>query len=357
MKITSYTLHRLNIPLPLPIGDSQVRFDEHWLTVLELHCDNGTTGVGFGLQQGKPTCSLADLKMQFEYSCWNALKDQPPLHLAQRITRPRGGNVGGGYLILPVETALWDLVGKQLEMPLYRVFGGEHREVRAYGSTLDFRLSDEDFRKKLQRVSDCGFRAVKTKVGHTDIQWDLRRLAMVYDVMGKDIDLMVDANEAWSVKETLIRMNRYRDAGFEIFWIEDPITRGDYEGYARLCTELTFTRVNTGEYVGFSEKRQLLERGAVDVLNLHDAIHVTRAAAHLAADYGIPTSMGNTFLEIGVHLGASLPECLYMEFSDLAWNEIAQEPVEFRDGFALAPDRPGHGMELNQDKLTFYSKP
>ncbi len=355
MKITEYTLHRLHLPLREPIGDSQVRFVDHWMTVVELHTDEGHSGVGFQIQQGMPTASLADLKTQFEYGVWPSLLGGSPIGLAQRLTRPRGGNVGGGYLTPPVETALWDLIGKQQQQPLYQVLGGNSPRVSAYGSTLDFHLDDTEFRVKLERCFQQGFTAIKTKVGHPDIAWDLRRLAILKEVMGDDVRIMVDANEAWTVKETLIRLNTYRDAGHEIFWIEDPITRDDYEGYARLCGELSFTRVNTGEYLGYSGKRRLLEHNAVDVLNVHDSISTTRSAAWLAADHGVPVSLGNTILELGVHLAASLPECLCLEFSDLVWNEIAVEPVGFEDGFAIAPNRPGHGIELDRDKLAFYS--
>lgn len=357
MKIREYTLHRLHLPLREPIGDSQVRFVDHWMTVVELHTETGHSGVGFQIQQGLPTASLADLNTQFEYDVWPSLAGGLPMGLAQRISRPRGGNVGGGYLTLPVETALWDLIGKQQNQPLYKVLGGENPRVPAYGSTLDFRLDDTEFRGKLERVREQGFTAVKTKVGHPDISWDLRRLSIVKEVMGEVVRLMVDANEAWSVKETLIRLNTYRDAGHEIFWIEDPISRDDYKGYARLCAELSFTQVNAGEYLDYSGKRQLLEHNAVDVLNLHDSVSKTRAAAWLAADYGVPISLGNTILELGVHLAASLPECLCLEFSDLVWNELAVEPIRFEDGFAIAPDRPGHGIELDRDKLSFFSCP
>jgi L-alanine-DL-glutamate epimerase-like enolase superfamily enzyme len=62
-------------------------------------------------------------------------------------------------------------------------------------------------------------------------------------------------------------------------------------------------------------------------------------------------------MEIGVHLAASLPECLTMEYSDLMWNRLAQEPVRFANGWALAPDRPGHGILLDRGALKEYSAP
>jgi L-alanine-DL-glutamate epimerase-like enolase superfamily enzyme len=357
MNIAEYTLHRVHLELPRPIGDSQVRFVDHWITILELTTDAGLTGVGFELQQGMPTPALPQLKAQFEYRAWPALKGANPFGEALRITRPRGGNVGAAALPLAVETALWDLLGKSLGLPLYKLLGGKSPRVRAYASTLDFPLSDEDFRTRLGEFRQMGFRAVKVKVGHPDIAWDLQRLAITREVFGSQSDLMVDANEAWSPKEAVYRARRYRDEGFDIYWIEDPITREDDAGYRRLAAEIPFARINTGEYVSFSGKRRLLEAAAVDVLNIHGVIGASRAAAHLAGDFGIPVALGNTILEIGVHLAASLPECLTMEYSDLPWNRLAEEPVRFENGWALAPNRPGHGIALNRDVLKKYSAP
>ena len=108
------------------------------------------------------------------------------------------------------------------------------------------------------------------------------------------------------------------------------------------------------QYLGFSGKRRLLESGGVDVLNVHGSIGMTRAAAHLAGDFGIPVALGNTIMETGIHLAASLPECVFLEFSDLAWNQLAKQPVQFENGWAHAPDRPGHGIELDRDTLAAW---
>ena len=168
---------------------------------------------------------------------------------------------------------------------------------------------------------------------------------------------MIDANEAWSPKEAIRRCQIYLDHGYDLYWVEDPITREDYAGYASLRTALPMTRINTGEYLGFTGKRRLLEAGGVDVLNVHGSIGMSRAAAYLAGDFGIPVSLGNTLLEIGVHLAASLPEVLYLEYSDLTWNKLAKEPVRFEKSMAIAPDRPGHGIELDQGALAEFSQP
>lgn len=353
--ITAYTLHTATIPLQPPIGDSQVLFKEHGLIVLELHTDEGHTGVGFDIVHGPPLPPRASLSAQFEAVTWPDLKGGNPVGLAHRITRPRGGTVGAAVLPRAVETALWDLVGKQIHQPLYRVFGGTNPRVEAYGSPLGFRLTEADLRKRLERFADQGFTAVKMKVGHPDVGFDLGRLRLAQDVLGADATLMVDANEAWSPKEALIALRTYRDAGFDLYWVEDPIARDDYQGLRMLREQASWTRINTGEYVGFTGKRRLLEAQAVDVLNCHDSVRVTRHTAYLAGDYGIPVALGNTICEVGVHLAASLPECVYMEYADLAWNQVIVQPVIVQDGRVIAPDRPGHGLELDRDKLASFA--
>lgn len=352
--ITDYRLHRLHVPLDRPIGDSQVRFVDHWIAALELITDTGLVGVGFELRQGLPLPDLATLRAQFEHGTWPALKSANPYSVGLKISRPRGGNVGASVLGLAVETATWDLMARQAEVPLYRFLGGNEPKVPAYGSTLDFHLSDNDFRTFLASFAERGFRGIKVKIGHPDLGWDLRRLAIVHEVFGTKVDLMVDSNEAWSPREATLRLRAYRDAGFEIYWIEDPITRDDYRGYSELRAALPFTRINTGEYLDHDGKCRLLENGAVDVLNVHGHISDSRAAARLAAHHGVPVSLGTTILELGVHLAASFPECLYLEFADLAWNRLVKEPVAFEDGYAIAPDRPGHGIELDPEAISKY---
>src|SRR5205807_1033598 len=140
------------------------------------------------------------------------------------------------------------------------------------------------------------------KVGHPDLPWDLARLRAIAAVVGPGAVLMVDANEAWSPKEAIRRAYAYRDAGFDIYWIEDPCLRDDVAGWVRVAQEVPFTLINGGEYLDLRGKRLVIEQRGIDILNVHDHISDALQAARLAADAGIPVTVGNTAGELGVHL-------------------------------------------------------
>jgi L-alanine-DL-glutamate epimerase-like enolase superfamily enzyme len=92
----------------------------------------------------------------------------------------------------------------------------------------------------------------------------------------------------------------------------------------------------------------LLERRAVDILNVHGGISDTWRAAWLAGEYGIGVSLGNTMFELGVHLAAALPEPAWLEYSFQDYDAVVEEPIRFEEGYAIAPDRPGLGLALSE---------
>ena len=110
---------------------------------------------------------------------------------------------------------------------------------------------------------------------------------------------------------------------------------------------MPFAHINSGEYLDTRGKRRLMEHRAVDILNVHGNITQVLHAAWLANEYGIPISLGNTSLELGVHLACALPEANWIEYSFQDYNQLVDEPVRFEDSYAIAPDRPGLGLTIS----------
>ncbi|MEP7286696.1 MAG: mandelate racemase/muconate lactonizing enzyme family protein [Chloroflexota bacterium] len=344
--LSSYQLTRFRLPLRRIIGDSQVRFDTIFIAALELRTQDGQVGLGLLNRFSLPP--QAEMERIFETENWHALKDQSIHPLLNRLTRPRGGNNRTLLFEEAINQALWDLYGKEVNLSLYRLLGGTNNRVRAYASGLDFHLTSTQLYDFYTEAVKQGYTAFKVKVGHPDLAWDVTRLREVLSVVGPDATLMIDANEAWSPKEAVRALHAYRDAGINIYWVEDPCLRDDFDGLARISAEAPFAFVNTGEYLDLRGKRQLLERRAVDVLNVHGRLSDVMHVAWLASEYGIPISLGNTPCEIGVHLATALPEVEWLENSQIGWDVLVANPVRFENGYAIAPDIPGHGLSLSE---------
>ena len=295
----------------------------------------------------------------FEEEAWPALVGQPPASLVHRVNRPRGGNQRAFSLPFyeAIQVALWDLAAKQAGLPLHRFLGSRRGRVRAYASGLDYHLSDADFEAFFQRADAQGFEAFKIKVGHPDFDRDLSRLKLLKKAVRPNAILMIDANEAWGAKEALVKLNAIKDAGFTLLWVEDPILRSDFEGLRMLRNAAPWTLVNSGEYLDAAGKRALLLAGAVDILNVHGQITDVMRIGWLAAELGIPVTVGNTFLEIGVHTACALPEVEWLEYSFQNYGHLVEQPMEIRDGWIYAPDRPGHGLVLSEEARRDWSRP
>ena len=342
---------RLEFPLSREIGDSQVRYDRMAFAALELTSDEGHVGLGLV----SAWAGQRELEHVRERDLDPRVLGRDPRSLLHGIARPRGGNWRPDPFAEALDQALWDLAAKEAGLPLHRLLGGTRERIRAYASGLEFHQPLDEACAFYARAREMGFRGYKFKVGHPDVRHDIERLLAFREIVGADADMMVDANEAWSPKEAIVRLHAYRDAGIDLYWIEDPCLRDDIAGLARVSREVPFARVNAGEYVGLRGKWRLLEGGAADVLQLNGHLSDALAAARLAAEYGVPVAVGNTPLDLGVQLALALPEVDYLEWSTVGWHVLARDPIVAEDGYVRAPERPGHGVELSDDARAEFS--
>lgn len=350
MRIVEYRLHRFQFARDRVIGDSQVRIEHAHMATLELITDTGLVGLGFVPSLFNALPSLAEIDRIFRVEVWPNLEGQEPAALVHRVRRPRGGNIRGYSLPFGegIDQALWDLAAKQVDLPLWRLLGATRNRVKAYASGLDFHLSDDAFCALFEHARSIGYTAFKIKVGHPDIERDLHRLELLTKTVGKAEAIMIDANEGWSPQDAVRRLNIINKAGYDILWIEDPILRHDFEGLKMVRAGCPFTLVNSGEYFDASNKLRLIEARGTDMINVHGHVSEVMRIGWVAAEQGIPVSLGNSFLEIGVNMAVALPEVEWLEYSFQNFDHLVEEPIEIRDGWAYAPERPGHGLVLSE---------
>jgi len=357
MEITGYKLWKVEAPIGRTIGDSQVEpIKEFEMLVLKIETDTNEVGLGVDRVNltGESTLSGSTLRSEFAPVA-ELLLGSSPFALRQRMHRPRGGNVGDGRFDAAVDIGLWDLCGKHLGLSVAELMGADAdtERVPAYASGISFPNDDETTRAVYREFAESGFTAAKVKVGYPTVEADIDRLRLVRDVLGSDGTLMIDANEAFSPKEACRRLERYKRAGFDIYWFEDPVLRHDVDGIRHVAEQMVDTHVNVGEYVGIERTRRLLENGAADIINLR-GLSSGRATAELAHSFGRPLAVGNTPGDVGVHLGAALPELTYVEWSNPGWAKLFEDPIEFADDYASLPEGPGHGLSLDESAMQQY---
>ena len=258
-----------------------------------------------------------------------------------------------------IDIALWDLLGKALGQPVWRLLGGRFRDrIPAYASGGWAPVGGVG--KQLRQYVDRGHRAVKMRVGLQDRSVDdsAARVREARQALGPDVALMVDAHGTWSVREAQRFARKVADC--DLAWLEEPVSPDNVDGQAevRASTDVPIASGET-EQTRFAF-RDLIAARAVDVLQpdvaIAGGITETQRICALAAAHGLtvaPHLWGGAILfASGLHLAVATPCVTTLEFSrgeNPLLNDLVQEPFDLVDGHVRAPDRPGLGLTLNAD--------
>jgi L-alanine-DL-glutamate epimerase-like enolase superfamily enzyme len=265
-----------------------------------------------------------------------------------------------------IDLALWDIKGKALGLPIWKLLGGGfNRSLRPYASSL-FGATPFETGERARRFAGQGFTAVKfgwDPMGK-DAKTDIALVREARAGLGPDLDLMIDAGLVFDAKTAIQRARAFEE--FDLFWFEEPLLPDDYEGYAKLSPATTL-RIAAGEEE--SERKSflhLMDVGKIDVVQ----IDLTRCGgfseamkiAALAADRGLPVVNHGftTYLNVAaaLHFLASVPNTLgLLEFvveEGTTLRHSICEPIRSIDGRVAVPDAPGLGLELNEAGIARY---
>jgi D-galactarolactone cycloisomerase len=273
------------------------------------------------------------------------------------------------------EVAVWDLVARSLGEPLWRLLGGRSERIMAYASSGEL-VAPEERARRVAALRDAGVRAVKLRFHHDDWREDVRVLEAVRDVVGSDVELMVDANHGWRMAgdrsrpwdvATAIQCARALEP-LGVYWLEEPLPTHDVEGYARLRRG-TSLRVAAGEMVrGLHEARDLVLRGGVDVVQ-PDAVLAgglggyrrIAALAELCGRMFSPHTWSNGLgLLANLHLALAVSTCPFLEvpLDPPGWSAerrdwpLAGPAIAIAaDGTIAPPPGPGLGATPDLDAL------
>jgi D-galactarolactone cycloisomerase len=373
MKITKVQAILLSYPIP---PEKQWRNDygqvvKHDNVIVKVETDEGITG--FGAAHGGPEA----IKMIVEHELQPLLLGEDPTQterlwekmytgsrlepsLARGYSLPEHGRRGETLCaIAGVDIALWDIWGKALQQPIYKLLGASRTQVRAYASG-GWAPGDEA-EQEMAGYAAKGFSAVKMRAEGRDgftIAKSLRRIAAARRGIGTEVDLMVDAHGSLDVS-TAIRLAK-RMEEYDVAWFEEPISPDNHSGLAEV-RRATSVPMATGERESTRfDFLSLLEKRAVDVVQPDLAIAggftETRRIATLAAAFGVKFAPHNwasgVLFAASIHIAMSAPNCFLFEVSQapspLVY-EMFEEPFEIKDGYVHAPTGPGLGFTLRAD--------
>ena len=356
MKIDRIESRCYRIPLPVALSDSThgTMSAFELITARVRDCD-GAEGVGYTYTVGAGGIAVQQLIERYLApvvvgrdadaicSIWQAM--WWALHY--------GGRGGPASLaISAVDIALWDLAARRAGKPLWRHLGGFDPKVPCYAGGIDLDFPLERLLAQSDSFREAGFRAIKMKVGRASLSEDVARVRAMREHLGEDFPLMADANMTWSVDQA-IRAARAL-AEFRLVWLEEPTIPDDVAGHARIVRE-GGQPIAAGENLHtLWEFKQMIESGGVtypepDVTNC-GGITVFMKVCHLAEAFNLPVTSHGAH-DVTVHLLAAVPNRSYLEAHGFGLERFLAHPLQISDGLAIAPERPGHGLEFDWDGL------
>src|SRR3954471_1996769 len=244
------------------------------------------------------------------------------------------------------DIAIWDILGKAAGLPVYKLLGAVRDRMPAYAMCGWYRENDRDhsqYKRTINETLEIGYRAFKVKVGRFGLDDDVERIEVGRKTAGKDVRILVDANQAFNRVEAIRRGRAYQELG--CFWYEEPLPPWDHEGYAELASSLDM-RIATGEneYNKHAFMDLLLKKGA-------DVVQPDNRRAGGPSEWIEIGAIADGFgVELASHGGGpvnmnilcAMPNAIYMESGG---------KQEILNGEVLAPELPGMSSELKPDYI------
>lgn len=276
-----------------------------------------------------------------------------------------------------IDIALWDLKGKILGLPVSTLLGGAQRkEVRPYATGLyfsDYKNPSKEFDEEVAGYIAQGFTAIKMKVG-LGIREDYKNVKRMREVVGEDIQLMIDSNHAYTLREAVTLAKKLEP--LNISWFEEPLSPEFYSQYNELRSKTTIPIAGGEcEYLRFGF-HQLLRNKSVDIVQpdicASGGLTEAKRIASLASTYGIeiiPHTWGTAIgIHVALHFIANLesipgrmmkPEFLmeYDQTENGLRERLSYPKIKMVDGMIKVPSTPGLGLEIDEEVLKEYAIP
>lgn len=386
MKIASIEPHILRVPLnENSFFSSQARFPERNSLLVKITTTDGLIGWGEGGQYGPPGPVASCIEDVLAPLLIGTPADAPSMTFEKLYAFSRDFGQRGPYVeaLSAIDIALWDIRGKALGEPVHKLMGGAFRmRVKAYATGCYYPEQPwnmdeivDDLEREAASYVDSGFDILKIKIGLLSVEEDLRRLDAVRRGSGEMVQILVDANHAYTAS-TAIRVGRALSE-YGVLFLEEPVVPEDREGYRRVRDaidvpvaggECEFTRYGFRDlFMG-----QCVDIAQPDICVCGGLSEFMKIQA-LASSFGVltvPHVWGSGIaVAAAMQALATIPPTPHtanpvplqnapvVEFDrkhNPLRDDLLEEGFTLKDGFVQVPDRPGLGVSVNEDVLNRY---
>jgi L-alanine-DL-glutamate epimerase-like enolase superfamily enzyme len=348
-KITRVEIQQVDLAPKVKRTDAIQAFLTQETPLFRVFTDDGGSGTGYTYTIGQGGSSIVAL-LRDHMGPWLIGRDPAMVEELWNglFFFTHATSVGGitSFALAAVDTALWDLRCRQAGLPLHVMAGGAQRHVPLYSTEGGWlHLEPQALVEETLKARESGFGGAKIKVGRPHVAEDMRRLEAAREAVGSDFEIMVDANQAFTVAEAIRRARHYETV--DLAWYEEPLPAEDIDGHVRLARS-TSLPIAVGESIYHpSHFREYLQRGACSIVQADvgriGGITPWLKTAHLAETFNVAICP-HFLMELHVGLCAAVPNAAWVEYIPQL-DDLTTDRLTIDRGYAVPSDKPGLGIE------------
>jgi len=366
IKILKIEIYKFNVEIIIPIKILLGGLDGANNLAIKITTDTGIVGWG----ESSPCAEITGDSQESNYataqSIARLISGKNPLAIGARMQEINSLTVGEPSIRSAFDMALYDIASKAADMPLYQFLGGERRELRT-DLTIGIKDSVEETVAQAKSIIEAGFDAIKLKVGRSGLE-DVAYVKAVRELVGPDISLKIDSNQAWDYPTAVANINAMKEYNLE--YTEQPIAVWDYEGLARIRAKVDLPVCADESVFDHRDALKLTKMEAVDYLNIKlgkaGGIHTGLKINAVAEAAGMKCMIGcfaesRLALSAAAHLAMARPNISFIDLDSCY--HFKTDPVIGGmtydgkiGGLINLPDAIGHGAIFNESDLDQESK-